>query len=47
MPNAVSGPGPYHFLDLAYYPTQKRWLLYGPTLPPKPPEGQSMTQNYL
>lgn len=47
MPNAVSGPGPYHFLDLAFYPVQKRYLLYGATSPAQAPNGQSFAFNYL
>lgn len=47
MPNAVTGPGPYHFLDLAFWPVQKRFLVYGTTSPTLAANGQSLALSYL
>ncbi len=48
MPNAVSGPGPYHFLDLVVAPQMgNRHLLYGATSPALAANGQSFALAYL
>ncbi len=47
MPNAVTGPGPYHFLDMAQNPQQNRSIIYGATSAAQAPNGQAMSQPYL
>ena len=48
MPNAVTGPGPYHFLDLVVSPLMGgRHLLYGTTSTALAANGQSFAFPYL
>ena len=48
MPNAVSGPGPYHFLDLVLAPQMgNRHLIYGTTSQTLAANGQSFAFPYL
>ena len=47
VPNAVSGAGPYHFLDLVMTPQGARYVIYGANTAAQAPSGQGFGYAYL